>query len=104
MAQVDLEKRVHRNQDTKALGKMAFVILDTFFRRIERQQKIELKNTLFKEMIQYKLVKNDIQPDIFKIEGVERPPMVTLSEYRQKFDSDPAHLDPKAGATTPLFP
>ena len=36
VAQVDLEKRVHRNQDTKALGKMAFVILKTFFKRMTR--------------------------------------------------------------------
>ena len=26
----DLERRVHRNQSTKALGKMAFAILKTF--------------------------------------------------------------------------
>jgi glucosyl-3-phosphoglycerate synthase len=91
IAQVDLEKRIHRNQDTKALGKMAFVILDTFFRRIEKQQIIELKNTLHKEMIQYKLVKNEIHPDIFQIAGVERPPIIEIPEYKQKFY---AELDP----------
>ena len=39
MAQVDLDRRIHRNQDTKALGKMAFVILKTF---INRQLKLGL--------------------------------------------------------------
>ena len=86
IAQVDLERRVHRNQDTKALGKMAFVILNTFFRRIENQSIIHLNKDLYQEMIQYNLVKNEIQPDILKIDGVERPPIVEISEYRQKFN------------------
>ena len=98
IAQVDLEKRVHRNQDTKALGKMAFVILDTFFRRIEKQQIVALNKALHKEMIQYKLVKNEILPDVFKIAGVERPPMIEIPEYRHKFYSvsDAVSADPKA--------
>ena len=32
-AQVDLDRRIHRNQDVKALGRMAFVILLTFINR-----------------------------------------------------------------------
>ena len=86
IAQVDLERRVHRNQDTKALGKMAFVILNTFFRRIQNQSIIHLNKNLYQEMIQYNLVKNEIQPDVLKIDGVERPPMVEIPEYRQKFN------------------
>jgi len=86
IAQVDLERRVHRNQDTKALGKMAFVILNTFFRRIEKQSIIHLKKDLYQEMIQYNLVKNEFQPDLFKIDGVERPPIAEIPEYRQKFN------------------
>lgn len=86
IAQVDLERRVHRNQDTKALGKMAFVILNTFFKRIENQAIIHLKKDLYQEMIQYNLVKNEFQPDILKIDGVERPPIVEIPEYRQKFN------------------
>ncbi len=86
IAQVDLEKRVHRNQDTKALGKMSFVILNTFLKRIEKQDFIHLKKELYKEMIQYNLVKSEFQPDILKIDGVERPPIVEIPEYREKFN------------------
>jgi len=86
MAQVDLEKRIHRNQDTKALGKMAFVILKTFFKRIEKLELIDLKKDIFSEMIQYNLVKNIIKPDKLEIEGFERPPMETIPEYREKFN------------------
>lgn len=85
IAQVDLERRVHRNQDTRALGKMAFVILDTFLRRIEKLDLIKLEHRLYKEMIQYNLVRNEFEPDILTIDGLERPPMVEIDEYRAKF-------------------
>jgi glucosyl-3-phosphoglycerate synthase len=86
MAQVDLEKRVHRNQDTKALGKMAFAIMKTFINRKIELGLIDLHEDLFDEMIQYKLVKSKVKPDITRIEGFERPPMVENPEYCQKFD------------------
>jgi glucosyl-3-phosphoglycerate synthase len=86
IAQVDLERRIHRNQDTKALGKMAFVILKTFFKRVEKLKLIDLKKDVFSEMIQYNLVKNKIKPDKLEIEGSERPPMETIPEYREKFN------------------
>ncbi len=86
IAQVDLDRRVHRNQDTKALGKMSFVILKTFFDRIEKLGLIDLKQDTFNEIIQYNLVGNEYQPDIFKIKGVERPPIIEVPEYREKFN------------------
>jgi glucosyl-3-phosphoglycerate synthase len=86
IAQVDLERRVHRNQDTKVLGKMSFVILKTFLNRIEKLNLIRLDKGLSDEMIQYNLIRNQYRPDIFKIKGVERPPMVEVPDYREKFD------------------
>ena len=47
IAQVDLDRRIHRNQDTKALGKMAFGILSTFLRRAEAMGLLTLKKSLF---------------------------------------------------------
>jgi glucosyl-3-phosphoglycerate synthase len=85
MAQVDLEKRMHRNRDTKALGKMAFAILKTFINRKIALGMIDLKEELHDEMIQYHLVKGTIEPDIVQIRGVERPPIMELPEYRAKF-------------------
>lgn len=87
IAQVDLDRRIHRNQDTKALGRMSFAILKTFINRQKRSGLIDLKHDLFDEMIQYNLVENEYQPDILRIKGLERPPMVTIPEYRQKFDT-----------------
>jgi glucosyl-3-phosphoglycerate synthase len=85
MAQVDLDRRIHRNQDTKALGRMAFAILKTFINRQKRSGLIDLKEDLFDEIIQYNLVDNEYQPKALQIKGLERPPMVTIPEYREKF-------------------
>lgn len=87
IAQVDLDRRIHRNQDTKALGRMAFAILKTFFQRQRRSGLIDLNTDLFDEIIQYNLVENEYRPDTLKIKGLERPPMVTIPEYCRKFKS-----------------
>lgn len=88
IAQVDLDKRIHRNQDTRTLGKMAFVIMMTFINRQKKLGLVDLKNDLFREMIQYNLVKNEYHPDIFKVEGHERPPIIEIPEYRDKFNKN----------------
>ena len=85
MAQVDLDRRVHKNQDTKALGQMAFVIIKTFLRRIERQLRITISQEMFDEMIQYSLLNDQFQPDIRPLEQYERPPIKEVPEYREKF-------------------
>ena len=85
MAQVDLDRRVHKNQDTKALGRMAFVIMRTFLNRIEFQERIHIGQQLYDKMIQYRLVQNDLQQDVYDLEQPERPPMKEIPEYRRKF-------------------
>lgn len=85
IAQIDLEKRVHRNQDTKALGKMAFAILKTFINRQEALGLINLNQPLYDQMIQYKVSGNEIEPDVLNIKGYERPPIIEIPEYIDKF-------------------
>ena len=85
IAQVDLERRIHRNQDVRALGKMSFAILTTFINRKLKLGMINFKGDIFKEMIQYNLVKNEYETDIFRVEGHERPPMLDIPEYRERF-------------------
>jgi glucosyl-3-phosphoglycerate synthase len=86
MAQVDLEKRVHHNQDTKALGKMAFAILKTFINRKAALGLIELNEAMYDEMIQYQIVDSQVKPDKVEIRGYERPPMIEIQQYRDKFN------------------
>ncbi len=86
MAQVDLDRRIHRNQDTKALGRMSFAILKTFISRQKKLGLIDIKGSLYDEIIQYNLVDSGYQAEILQIKGLERPPIITLPEYREKFD------------------
>ena len=46
-AQVDLDKRIHRNQSTAALGRMSFGILQAFISRLRTQGKITTSGELF---------------------------------------------------------
>jgi glucosyl-3-phosphoglycerate synthase len=85
IAQVDLEKRVHRNQDTIALGKMAFAIMKTFILRQIQSGLFDINTEMFDEMIQYNLVEDQFTADMTRIEGDERPPMIKIPEYRKKF-------------------
>jgi len=85
IAQVDLDRRIHRNQDTKALGRMSFAILKTFINRQKNLGLGEFKSNLFDEIIQYNLVEDEYQPEILKIAGLERPPMIEIPEYCEKF-------------------
>ena len=91
MAQVDLDRRVHKNQDTKALGRMAFVIIKTFLSRIERQLRITISQDMFDELIQYSLLNNQLRLDICPLEQHERPPIKEIPEYREKFMTKRKH-------------
>jgi glucosyl-3-phosphoglycerate synthase len=86
IAQVDLDRRIHRNQDTKALGRMSFAILKTFINRQKRLGLIQLKNQFFDEIIQCNLVDSQYKPDVMKIVGHERPPIIEIPEYCEKFN------------------
>ena len=85
IGQVDLERRIHRNQDTKALGRMAFVIMKTFLSRLAKSGRIDLKADMYSEMIQYRLIRDRYEPNILEMKGLERPPMESIPEYREKF-------------------
>jgi glucosyl-3-phosphoglycerate synthase len=85
LAQVDLDIRVHRNQTTAALGKMAYGILGAFFSRAEKYGNAQL----LKELAGYHIAleREDAAHQVLKtvISGEERPPMIEIPEYREKF-------------------
>lgn len=85
VAQVDLDRRVHRNQTTLSLGRMSFGILQTFFRRLEKQGMLELKHELFNKMIQHQVLEGKYEPNIYDIKEQERPPIIEVPAYRKKF-------------------
>lgn len=46
VAQIDLDERIHRNRSDEELGRMAFGLLQVFFRRLERDGKLRLATSL----------------------------------------------------------
>jgi glucosyl-3-phosphoglycerate synthase len=86
MAQVDLDKRVHRNQDTLALGRMAFGIMQTFLRRIQKMGLIGLESELYNQMIQYSFLDGAYQQVGKEMIPNERPPIIEIPEYKKKFE------------------
>ncbi len=83
-AQTDLDRRVHRNQQTIDLGKMAFGILQTFFRRLEAQGQLPKLPEMQNILRQFQVHENIYETVEIDIREVERPPMVTIPEYREK--------------------
>jgi glucosyl-3-phosphoglycerate synthase len=85
LAQVDLDIRVHRNQTTAALGKMAYGILGAFFSRAEKYGNAKLLKDPAGHHIA--LEREDAAHRVLKtaISGEERPPMIDIPEYREKF-------------------
>jgi glucosyl-3-phosphoglycerate synthase len=85
IGQVDLDRRIHRNQTLSDLGRMSFGILSTFFNRLEKYYHINverLKNDFYSL-----IVKESDEYDVKKIGTpvVEREPMTDIIEYREKF-------------------
>ncbi|MGH7127586.1 MAG: glucosyl-3-phosphoglycerate synthase [Planctomycetaceae bacterium] len=84
-AQTDLDVRVHRNQETIALGRMSFGILRTFFRRLSREQRARFEQDLPNIMRQHNVEDGRFSLVEYTIEEFERPPMIEVEAYRRKF-------------------
>jgi glucosyl-3-phosphoglycerate synthase len=83
-AQTDLDKRVHRHQSTRDLGKMAFGILRTFLKRLKNKGIVTDMPELTTYLRQFQARDNNYEQIIHEIVEEERPPMIELAEYRAK--------------------
>ena len=86
IAQTDLDRRVHRNQHTRDLGKMAFGILQTFLRRVEALGILGDLPELSTTLRQFQVNNNVFEEIPLNIIEEERPPMIDIPEYRKKFE------------------
>jgi len=93
-AQTDLDRRIHRNQETIALGRMAFGVLRAFMKRLQREQLVRLERELPAIMRQYEVSEGEYRQLEYTIEEFERPPMIEVDAYRQKFcrEEQPAEV------------
>ena len=89
---VDLKKKIHRNQSLINLSRMSFGILGVFAKRANALGKLILMGKTRKR---YRLIEfEDGQYKLkqFNINDKQRPPMITINEYRKKFKKDPKWL------------
>lgn len=83
--QTDLDQRVHRNQATLSLGRMAFGILRTFLAR-SKAMGIDVDMAHLSSIMRQFQAHNESYEQVeYEIVEEERPPMATLPEYREKF-------------------
>jgi glucosyl-3-phosphoglycerate synthase len=83
IAQVDLEVRVHRNQDMQALSRMSFGILQTALTRLREEGRM-LPDSYSTTLYQFTngLREYDMRPH--QIVSAERPPIATVDGYRRR--------------------
>jgi len=84
-AQTDLDRRVHRNQETRALGKMAFGILQTILNRMKSLGMITNLPEVTPVLRQFQAHDSYYEQVEFEIREFERPPMIEVPAYRKKF-------------------
>jgi glucosyl-3-phosphoglycerate synthase len=84
IGQVDLDRRVHRNQPVEALSKMAFGIMTTFFDRMTKYRDVEELKRLNPEHIALSVIGSRHETVFSEIPVYERPPMVEVEEYKTR--------------------
>ena len=85
IAQTDMDCRVHRNQSTRELGKMAFGILQTFISRARSLGILRGPEELNPVLRQFQVSGERFEEVEHRIIFEERPPMIEVPEYREKF-------------------
>jgi len=83
IAQVDLEVRVHRNQDMQALSRMSFGILQTALTRLTEEGRMS-PDSYSTTLHQFSNGLRDYEMQPQQIVTLERPPIATVDGYRRR--------------------
>jgi nucleotide-binding universal stress UspA family protein len=94
--QVDLEIRIHRNQDIEGLSRMSFVILQAVMKRLEERHRARLFPELGSTMKLPRSGPNKLSLEVIDLADQERPPMIRIPEYVER-----RARTTRAGASTP---
>lgn len=84
IAQVNLKRRVHRNQPISALSRMSFGILQTLIRKLQYYNKVKLNSDINKIYNQIEYINKEYIITPLKLEEMERPPMLEIKEYLER--------------------
>jgi glucosyl-3-phosphoglycerate synthase len=81
---VDLERRVHRNQELEGLSRMSFVILQAVMKRLEERFRARLLSELGSTMKLPRSGGGKLGLEVIELADHERPPMVRIPEYLER--------------------
>ncbi|HUX11768.1 MAG TPA: glucosyl-3-phosphoglycerate synthase [Spirochaetia bacterium] len=84
IAQVDVDERIHRNQNLESLRRMSYVILSVMIERSEQLGKLALLESLGHRLHLLQREGAHYLHATEEVRGTERPPMITVSEYQRK--------------------
>jgi glucosyl-3-phosphoglycerate synthase len=84
IGQVDLERRIHRNQSLSDLSRMSFVILKAAISKLEERQQIELMTEMGERMNRIRAEGDRFSLDVREVGDEIRPPMSTIPDYRRR--------------------
>lgn len=84
LGQVDLERRVHRNQELEGLSRMSFVILQAVMKRLEEHRRARLFAELGSTMKLPRFGDDSLGLELIELADRERPPMIRIPEYLEK--------------------
>ncbi|HEY8845835.1 MAG TPA: glucosyl-3-phosphoglycerate synthase, partial [Candidatus Limnocylindrales bacterium] len=84
LGQVDLERRVHRNQELEGLSRMSFVILQAVMKRLEERRKSRLFAELGSTMKLPRSGRGRLSLEVIELADQERPPMIRIPEYLER--------------------
>jgi glucosyl-3-phosphoglycerate synthase len=94
LGQVDLERRVHRNQELEGLTRMSFVILQAVMKRLEERRRVRLFAELGSTMKLPRSGKNRLSLEVIELADQERPPMIRIPEYLERRAAAAAKVEP----------
>ena len=84
LGQVDLERRVHRNQELEGLSRMSFVILQAVMKRLEERRKAHLFAELGSSIKLPRSGRGQLGLEIIELADQERPTMIRIPEYLER--------------------
>jgi glucosyl-3-phosphoglycerate synthase len=98
LGQVDLERRVHRNQELEGLSRMSFVILQAVMKRMEERRKVRLFAEMGSTMKLPRSGRGRLSLEVQELADLERPPMVRIPEYLERRQTTVNPLDTLVGS------
>jgi glucosyl-3-phosphoglycerate synthase len=84
MGQVDLERRIHRNQPLGNLSMMSYVILQAAIRKLEARHRIELQTEMGRGMKQIIQETDRFSLEVREIGDQLRAPIRTIPAYQER--------------------